>query len=145
MLGEIIGSDMALKMDPTQYGNIKGVSIQHYLMKILHQILVKLDNNQQGDTFAVLATMIDWKQAFSRQDPTLGIQSFIDNGVRGKLIPILSNYFKYRLMSVKWYQKLSSPRNLPGRGPQGATLGLLEYLSQSNDNCNHVEPDSIFK
>ena len=89
--------------------------------------------------------MIDWKQAFPRQDPTLGIQSFINNGVLGKLILILSNYFKDRVMSVKWHQKLSSPRNLPGGGPQGATLGLLEYLSQSNDNCNHVEPDSRFK
>ena len=48
-------------------------------------------------------------------------------------------------MSVKCHQKLSSPLNLPWVGPQGATLGLLEYLSQYNDNCDFVEPNSRFK
>ena len=145
MIGKIMVSDMADKMDPSQFGNKKGLSIQHYLMNMLHQILMKLDNNQQGDTFAVLAAMIDWKQAFPRQDPTLGVQSFIDNGVRGTLIPILVNYFQDRVMSVKWHKTLSTPRNLSGGGPQGATLGLLEYLSQSNDNCDHVDPSLRYK
>jgi hypothetical protein len=145
MIGELIVSDMSQKLDPSQYGNRAGVSVQHYLMKMLHQILLKLDNNQQGDTFAVLAAMIDWKQAFPRQDPTLGVQSFIDNGVRGTLVPLLVNYFQNRVMSVKWHKTLSSPRNLSGGGPQGATLGLLEYLSQSNDNSDHIDPENRFK
>ena len=123
MIGKIMVSDMADKMDPSQFGNKKGLSIQHYLMNMLHKILMKLDNNQQGDTFAVLAAMIDWKQAFPRQDPTLGVQSFIDNGVRGTLVPILVNYFQDRVMSVKWHKTLSTPRNLSGGGPQGATIG----------------------
>ena len=145
MIGELIVSDMSQKLDPSQYGNRAGVSVQHYLMKMLHQILLKLDNNQQVDTFAVLAAMIDWKQAFPRQDPTLGVQSFIDNGVRGTLVPLLVNYFQNRVMSVKWHKTLSSPRNLSGGGPQGATLGLLEYLSQSNDNADHIDPENRFK
>ena len=145
IVGEILVSDMSSKMDPSQYGYKKGISVQHYLMKMLHEILLNLDKNQQGNTFAVLATMVDWKQAFPRQDPTLGVQSFIDNGVRGSLIPLLISYFKDRKMSVKWHQKLSSSRNLPGGGPQGATLGLLEYLSQSNDNSNHIDPELRFK
>ena len=95
--------------------------------------------------FAVLASLIDWKQAFPRQDPTLGVQSFIDNGVRGALVPVLVYFFKDKVMSVKWHQKFSSSRNLSGGGPKGATLGFLEYLSQSNDNANHVEPELRFK
>ena len=145
MLGQLIVKDMAAKLDPSQYGNRRGVSVQHYLMKMLHKILVTLDNNQKGDTFAVLACLIDWKQAFPRQDPTLGVQSFIDNGVRGTLVPVLVDFFKDRVMSVKWHQTFSSSRNLSGGGPQGATLGLLEYLSQSNNNSNHVEPELRFK
>jgi hypothetical protein len=141
ILGQLIVGDMAAKLDPSQYGNRRGVSVQHYLMNMLHKILVNLDNNQKGDTFAVLASLIDWKQAFPRQDPTLGVQSFIDNGVRGTLVPVLVDFFKDRVMSVKWHQKFSSSRNLSGGGPQGATVGLLEYLSQSNDNANHVEPE----
>ena len=48
-------------------------------------------------------------------------------------------------MSVKWHQTFSSSRNLSGGGPQGATLGLLEYLSQSNNNANHINPELRFK
>ena len=145
MIGEIIVSDMSEKLDQSQHGNRTGVSVQHYLMKMLHQILLKLDDNQQGDTFAVLGAMIDWKQAFPRQDPTLGVQSFINNGVCGTFVPLLVNYFQDRVMSVKWHNTLSSPRDLTGGGPQGATLGLLEYLSQFNDNSDHIDPELRFK
>ena len=39
-------------------------------------------------------------------------------------------------MSVKWNGFRSSFRTLKGGGPQGATLGLLEYISQSNNNVD---------
>ena len=32
-----------------------------------------------------------------------------------------------------------------GGGPQGGTLGILEYLSQSNNSADCVEPDNRFK
>ena len=48
-------------------------------------------------------------------------------------------------MRVKWRGKLSSARYLPGSGPQGSTFGVLEYLSQSNDNANNVPPEDRFK
>ena len=64
---------MEAKMDPAQYGNQKGTSIQHYLLKKIHRILGALDNNSKVDTFAVLATLIDWHSAFPRQCPKLGI------------------------------------------------------------------------
>ena len=72
---------------------------------------MKLDNNKKGDTFAVLAVMIDWKQAFPRQDPTLGVQSFINNGVRGTLIPLLVNYFLepiYHILRLAWIKLVSA-------------------------------------
>ena len=40
-------------------------------------------------------------------------------------------------MSVKWHGCRSDTRKGKGGGPQGATIGLLEYLSQSN-NCADV-------
>ena len=45
LLSEIMISDMESKMDPAQCGNQKGISIQHYLVKMLHRILTVLDNN----------------------------------------------------------------------------------------------------
>ena len=54
--------------------------------------------------------------------------SFLKNGVRPGLIPVLVNYFQNRRMSVKWHGCRSVPRNINGGGPQGATLGILEYI-----------------
>ena len=61
---KMIVSDMKNQMDPTQFGNRKGVSIQHYLVKMLDRVISALDRNSKGEAVAVIATMIDWKQAF---------------------------------------------------------------------------------
>ena len=50
------------KLDPKQNVNQHGIGIKHYLIIMLNQILTALD--KKSKTKAVLATMIDWKQAF---------------------------------------------------------------------------------
>ena len=137
--------DMKANMDPSQYANTKGLSTQHYLIKMLDRILSVTDNSTKGECVAVLATLVDWKAAFPRQCPTLGVQSFIRNGVRASLIPVIASFFERRYMRVKWRGQLSSVRYLPGSGPQGSTFGVLEYLSQSNDNADNVPPEDRFK
>ena len=132
---------MKPRMDPAQYGNQKGVSIQHYLINMIHRILTALDGNSNSESYAVIASLIDWDNAFPRQCPKLGIDSFIKMGVRPSLIPVLINYFKDREMSVKWHGCQSARRKVKGGGPQGATIGLLEYLSQSN-NCADIVNES---
>ena len=101
--------------------------------------------DSKSETTAVLATLIDWKQAFPRQYPNLGIEAFIAVGVRASIIPMLVNYFQNRKMSVKWKGIYSSIRKLNGGGPQGGTLGLLEYLCQSNDNADNINQEDRFK
>ena len=137
--------DMHANLDPAQFGNQKGLSIQHYLIQMIHRILSALDNNSKGDIFAVVANMIDWNNSFPRQCPKLGVESFLRNGVRPSLIPILTNYFQNRKMSVKWHGRRSVPRDLKGGGPKGATLGLIEYLSQSNNSADVVDVKDRFK
>ena len=72
-------SDMSESRDRSQYGNEKGISVNHYPVKMIHEILTCVDRNTENQMFAVICTMIDWKQAFDRQCPKLGIQSFMDN------------------------------------------------------------------
>ena len=48
-------------------------------------------------------------------------------------------------MSVKHHGVHSAPRSLNGGGPQGATIGLLEYLSQSNHSADSVPVEERFK
>ena len=62
-VAQMIISDMKAKLDPSQYANQKGVGIQHYLIKMLNRILTVLDKSSKGEAKAVIATLIDWKQA----------------------------------------------------------------------------------
>ena len=137
--------DMKPTRDPSQYGNSKGVSTQHYLIKMIDRILTVLDNNNQQEANAVLVQLVDWSQAFDRQCPKLGIKSFIKNGVRKSVIPVLISYFQNRKIRVKSQKKLSSVRDLPGGGPQGCNLGLLEYDSQTNENTDFLPEEDKFK
>ena len=123
----------------------KGLSVQHYLIRMLDSILSATDRNSQNEKFAVVLSLIDWSQAFDRMSHHLGIKAFIDNGVRPSLIPYLMSYFQDRKMVVKWNGVISSARPLNGGGPQGATFGLLEYLAQSNNNTDFLSPLEKFK
>ena len=141
IIGDLMLNDMKKTRDQSQYGNEKGVSVNHYLVKMIDEILKRVDRNSVYEKFAVFCTMVDWKQAFDRQCPRLGIQSFIRNGVRRTLIPLLINYFQNRKMVVKWHGTVSSLRELNGGGPQGALWGILEYLSQTNNNTDYISPE----
>ena len=145
IVSEMIISDMKDSIDPAQYGNQKNLSIQHYLVRLLHRIITNLDRNCKGEVNAVLCMFVDWKQAYSRQCHTLGVKSFINNGVRASLIPLLTSYFEDREMRVKWHGVISQPRKLPGGGAMGASLGNWEFLSQTNDNADCIPVDDRFK
>ena len=48
-------------------------------------------------------------------------------------------------MQVRFNGELSEFLALIGGGPQGTLLGGLEYIAQSNDNANIVQPEDRFK
>ena len=62
---------------------------------------------------AVLATFVDWKDAFPNQCHKLGIEAFIECGVRPSVIPVLINYFQDQSVIVKWHNKQSQERHVP--------------------------------
>ena len=140
ILGELMIEDMTPQMDTSQYGNQQNTSIQHYLMKIINEILVSTEDREN----AVLACFVDWKEAFPRQCHKLGMESFIKMGVRPVLLPCLLNFFQDMKMRLKWKELLSEVRYLPGSGPMGATLGLLEYIAQSNTNTDGLKENEKF-
>ena len=100
LLAELIMSDIQTNMDPAQFGNPEGTSINHYLIKMINRILTALDKNTRREAFAVIANLIDWNKAFPRQCPKLGVQSFIKNGVRPSLIPIFTESALRPIQSV---------------------------------------------
>ena len=145
IIGEMIIQDMAATRDKSQYGNEKKVSAQHYLVKLLHRIYSATDRASQSEATAVIVSMVDWSQAFDRQCHNLGVKSFIQNGVRRSLVPLLISFFQSRRMVVKWNGELSSVHPLKGGGPQGDLMGILEYLSQTNHNTDFIDLEDKFK
>ena len=129
---------MSASLDPTQYGNRKQRSIAHYLVRMIHRILTETDKNSRGKVNAVLCTFINWKQAYSRQSHILGVRSFLANGVRHSVIPLLISYFRSSYMRIKRHGKLSAPRKMPGSGAMGSNIGNLEFDSQTNHNADCV-------
>jgi hypothetical protein len=132
-------------LDPTQHGNRKRTGIQHYLIRLIHRILSETDKNSRGEIRAVLCTFIDWKQAYSRQSHILGVQAFMMNGVRPSLIPLLISCFQSREIRIKWHNKLSKPRKMPGSGAMGSSIGNMEFDSQTNNNADCVPEKNRFK
>ena len=110
---------------------------------MLHTILTSVDKNSKNEAFCAIVHLVDWSQAFDRQSHKLGVQSFIENGVRPALIPVLVNFFQERKMRVKWKGHLTTLRKLNGGGG-GGTLGIEEYLSQSNDKTDFLKEDENF-
>ena len=135
--------DIGHKIDIGQFGGKKGLGTEHMMVCLVDRILKLLDSTT--DTSAVIAAMIDWSNAFDRQDPTIGIKKFIQLGVRSSLIPLLISYLQYRKMKVKYNGVLSREHSLIGGGPQGTLLGLIEYLVQSNDAADFVNEEDRYK
>ena len=48
-------------------------------------------------------------------------------------------------MTVKWNGCVSKEQNLNKGGPQGALLGIIEYLSQNNDLADFLSNEEKFK
>ena len=117
MVAELMISDISKFLDPSQYANQKGISLQHYLIQMITKLLSDTDNNARGEVNTVIATLYDWKDAFPRQCPKLRIEAFLKCGVRSSLIPLLLNYLQDRTMKVKWHGQTSSIRRLNGGGP----------------------------
>ena len=129
-LAEIIAVDMVTTKDTAQYGNEKSVSIQHYLVKMIHTILSAQVRNSKSEAYPVIVQLVDWQGAFDQQCHNLGVKSFLENGAWKSIIPpLLIHYFTSRQMAVKWKGKYSQSRYLPGGGAQGGALGGLDYLS----------------
>ena len=142
-LKEWIMEDVCNNIDIRQFGGQSGIGTEHMIVCFLDRILQLL--NKHPDKSAIIATSVDWSAAFDRQDPTLGIQKFIQLGVRPSLIPLLVSYLTDRKMKVKFNGEMSELMSLIGGGPQGSLIGGLEYIVQSNDNADSVPPENRFK
>ena len=115
-------------LDPNQCG-MKGSSITHYLIKLLHFIHSTLDLRKPH---AVLAACVDLSKAFNRVDHSLVIQDLYDMNTPSWLLKIVASYLSNRTMILHYNGADSSTKDLPGGSPQGAFLGGLIFMIKCN-------------
>ena len=70
--------DLESNIDPNQYGNMKGVSTSHYLVRLMDTLLKNSD--KPGHISSVVIT--DFSKAFDLFDHNLLINKFVNLGVR---------------------------------------------------------------
>ena len=97
IISDLVIEDLRINLEKSQYGNQKGISINHYLVNLINKILMTLDTNNPEESYAIILNLYDWKKAFDMQCPKLGLKSFIKNGVRPSLLPVLRIFF-YRIV-----------------------------------------------
>ena len=118
-LRDWILEDISGNLDIGQFGGQPGTGTEHMM------VYLKLLDSTTEST-AVMAAMIDWSNAFDRQDPTLAIKKFIKLGVRTSLIPLLASYLEDRKMKVKFKGKYSQEHSIIGCGePPWVSVNIL--------------------
>ena len=115
-------------LDPNQCG-LKGSSISHYLIKLLHFIHSTLDIRKPH---AVLLACVDLSKAFNRVDHSLVVEDLYDMHTPSWLLKIVASYLSERSMTLSFNGAQSSIKNLPGGSPQGAYLGGLIFIIKCN-------------
>jgi hypothetical protein len=121
--------DIGEKIDPQQFGNIKGISTSHYLVNLLHTL--HQGANKVNNIGTVVLT--DFSKAFDMIDHTILIEKCIRLGVRGSIVPWLCDFVSNRVQCVRYNQTLSKFKVLNGALPQGTKLGPIGFQVIIND------------
>ena len=88
--------------DPTQYGNTKGSSTTHYLIKLTNEAHKSTNTNN-----ATTAITIDYSKAFDLVDHTTLKNKLVELGVRKKLLKLIISFLSDR----KHYTKINGVKS----------------------------------
>ena len=116
-------------LDPANCGGLKGYSISHYMIRLLHFIHSSV---HRPTPHAVALALVDLSKAFNRVDHCLVIQDLHDMKVPAWLLRILILYLTNRSMILKFRGACSTERSLPGSSPQGVFLGCFFFMIKFN-------------
>lgn len=121
--------DVNHKIDPKQFGSLKGSSTSYCLIDMVNNWLHTLD----APSHYLRVCFLDFSKAFDRINHNLLIEKLISIGVRRCLIPWICNFLSDRRQSVKIKGVQSDWVHVNGGVPQGTKLGPILFLIMIND------------
>lgn len=126
---EWLADDIESKIDNGQFGNRKGRSTTHYLVKLVDAIWKHTDLPKSLSRIIIT----DFSKAFDRVDHNIAIPKLLDMGARPALLPWICDFLTDRMQCVRYRDILSDWGKLSGGVPQGTLDGPIIFLALAND------------
>ena len=126
--------DIEGKLDNSQYGNCKGASTTHYLIKLTDLAFKSTDKGH-----ATTAITIDYSKAFDYVDHNVLINKLVQLGVRGQIINLLISFLTNRSHNTNILGTKSDFLSITCGVPQGTVTGPKLFVILINgDKCSLV-------
>ena len=127
--------DIKGKLDLDQYGNTKGSSTTHYLIKLTDEAYRSTDIGE-----ATTALTIDYSKAFDYVDHSILIEKLVLLGVRAEVINLIISFLSDRSHNTKMKGKLSEFADISCGVPQGTVSGPKLFVILINSaKCSFVK------
>ena len=123
------------KLSNDQYGGLKGVSADHFLIGTWQTVLDALEDPRA----AASLLSIDLEKAFNRLCHGSCLRSLENLGADDAALGLVHAFLQERTMSVKLGETFSRPRLVPGGSPQGSILGNYLFCATSDSLTQDVD------
>lgn len=114
-------------LTPAQFGGIKGVGVDHFLIETWDEVLQGLEEGKM----AVNLMSIDFQKAFNRMDHESCLKQLGKKGASKHLVSLVAAFLSGRTMVVKVGDSESSELCVNGGAPQGSILGPYLFCATS--------------
>ena len=135
ILEKIIATELSkqieTKLDTCQFGNTKGSSATHYLIKLTDMAYAGAEEGK-----ATTAITIDYSKAFDYIDRNILIKKLINLGVSANIVKLLISFLSNRSHCTKVGNETSSYKEISCGVPQGTINGPKLFVIMINGDTD---------